>query len=777
MLEALFFWAVSILIGILAVPLTMRMFRRFVDAGIGFSLPLGLIVLSTIWFLLRVIGLPNGMGSITFLCICFAALSVFIAWTDRHFSRTLRRVTPFGVCILVVFTIAFFAYLSFRIYTPEIVHTEQPMDLMMLNAVIESPNYPPHDPWFSGESLSYYYGGFVQVGLLILITDISTSVGYNLGLALVFAGSATAIFSLVTTLFRWFSRKASSLPIFAASSLGIVLLLFSGSLTGSFELAALYFDLSDSFLKTLGLVSLVEVVSTSWYPTEFWFWWRATRLIPETIIEFPAFSFLLGDLHPHLMSIPGIILSLGIAAGIWRSRGSLSFRSHLHNPIFGILLAFVMGSLVFVNAWDIVTFNIVIVVAGIARNLRTDFSYRSLIRICSWFIPVLCLAFAMYGPWYATFSTQAAGIAPYMGSGSSLEKLILLNGPMLLTMFPLVIFALRDAKKISWRISLISCAFPVLPCLIWLIAVSGSITELERSASGWATVIFEGFLLWSYSYALIVFFKNKRFVAVMLAAIAILATLLCYGSEFFYIRDVFEDVHPRSNTVFKLMYQSWILSAVVGAISLVEAFRRLQVYKLAQLIFSIFVISLIASSLVYISIAIPNRVNENKSDLTLNGLAYVGSSDNAVVHWLQSNVNKKAIVVEGSGRTWYRNSDGDPEISSHRIDYTSAGRIAARTGLQSPIGWPGHEIQWRPSKNLRNEIGRRLDLVDGVYTASEPTIALAILRELDADYIVVSNLEKTRYPGDLLPNFEEVLTLVFDSNVGLGSHIYMVPAH
>jgi uncharacterized membrane protein len=307
--------------------------------------------------------------------------------------------------------------------------------------------------------------------------------------------------------------------------------------------------------------------------------------------------------------------------------------------------------------------------------------------------------------------------------------------------------------------------------------VSGSITEIERSASGWATVVFEGFLLWSYAYALIVFFKNKRFVAAMLASIAILATLLCYGSEFFYIRDVFEDVHPRSNTVFKLMYQSWILSAVVGAISLVEAFRRLQVYRLGQPIFGILVVVLIAASLVYISIAIPNRVNENMNDPTLNGLAYVDSNDNAVVHWLQSNVNKKVIIVEGSGRTWYRNSDGDPEISSHRIDYTSAGRIAARTGLQSPISWPGHEIQWRPSTNLKNEIGRRLDLVDGVYTAAEPTIALAILRELGADYIVVSNLEKTRYPGGLLPNFEEVLTLVFSSDVGLGSRIYMVPSH
>ena len=84
------------------------------------------------------------------------------------------------------------------------------MDLMMLNAVVESPSYPPHDPWFAGESLSYYYGGFIQAGLLILLTDIPTSIGYNLALALAFAGSVTTVFSLVATLFRWLVQKFSA---------------------------------------------------------------------------------------------------------------------------------------------------------------------------------------------------------------------------------------------------------------------------------------------------------------------------------------------------------------------------------------------------------------------------------------------------------------------------------------------------------------------------------------------------------------------------------------
>ncbi len=52
------------------------------------------------------------------------------------------------------------------------------------------------------------------------------------------------------------------------------------------------------------------------FPTDNWWWWRATRVIDTlsggqsldyTITEFPIFSFILGDLHPHVMNLPFVI--------------------------------------------------------------------------------------------------------------------------------------------------------------------------------------------------------------------------------------------------------------------------------------------------------------------------------------------------------------------------------------------------------------------------------------------------------------------------------------
>ena len=86
--------------------------------------------------------------------------------------------------------------------------------------------------------------------------------------------------------------------------------------------------------------------------------------------------------------------------------------------------------------------------------------------------------------------------------------------------------------------------------------------------------------------------------------------------------------------------------------------------------------------------------------------------------------------------------------------------MASRTGLQVPIGWPGHELQWRGAR-VRPEIDRRRDLVDRVYTAASEAEALAALRELGATHVVVGVEERQRYRDGLMPRFETFLDAIF----------------
>ena len=60
-------------------------------------------------------------------------------------------------------------------------------------------------------------------------------------------------------------------------------------------------------------------------PERFFWWWRASRVITdrdllgnavEVIDEFPFFSFLLGDMHPHVLGLPFVLLAVGLALAL-----------------------------------------------------------------------------------------------------------------------------------------------------------------------------------------------------------------------------------------------------------------------------------------------------------------------------------------------------------------------------------------------------------------------------------------------------------------------------
>jgi uncharacterized membrane protein len=65
------------------------------------------------------------------------------------------------------------------------------MELAFINAILRSPTFPPHDPWLSGFSISYYYFGYVLTAMLAKFTGTLGSVAFNLMLALIFALSAS----------------------------------------------------------------------------------------------------------------------------------------------------------------------------------------------------------------------------------------------------------------------------------------------------------------------------------------------------------------------------------------------------------------------------------------------------------------------------------------------------------------------------------------------------------------------------------------------------------
>ena len=796
MSEALAFWGVAIAIAALALPLAFRLFARFPDTGAGLSFALGITLISTGYFLLRVVGaLPAGRGGFILAIALFAVVMVVLAVRDRRLLAKLRRSVRGLTVAAVLFSALFFGYAFFRAHTPDIAHTEQPMDFLYLNAMLVSPDYPPHDPWFAGENASYYYGGYLQAAVLTGASDVWPATGFNLSLAAVFASAGVAAASLCAALARWLlgARGRRWIPVAAAG--GVLLLLFAGPLASIFELASAHGASSEGVYTAFGVEGLVRCgvgagdscigqrldPGERWFPADHWAWWRMSRMsywgpqpgYTDVISEVPFFSFLLGDLHPHLMAIPGIILALALSAVLWRGRGPLSWREHVRRPLWLLVVALVFGSLAFVNTWDVITLATVLAFAVLTRNLRALPPLPAISATASYLAVPALLALAAYSPWIVDLSSgSVGGLYAYGDAGTRIRHVLLFWGTVVVLSLPVIAWALPRPNA-TLRLRQISTAglLPALPFLLWIILAAAGrsagvfVEEIglgeafsSRGAGGWLTLVFYAAALWLLAFATIRL-ADRRHPGAPVAGLATLGVLLLYGTELLFIRDALFFV-PRHNTVFKLSYQAWIILSIASPVVLVAALRfaapRPRIFLAAPAAL------LLAGSLVFAVTMTPNRTDGFREAVSLDGLHFVDfyhPDEYALIEWLAENVEPDAVVVEASGRVWRVGDEGQALLDDPG-GYGSFGRVGFRTGLQVPVGWPGHERTWR-GKEVAPEVDRRRDLVDTVYTAAGREEVVRALEELGATYVVVGREERERYRGGLIPAFETFLDTVF----------------
>ena len=345
------------------------------------------------------------------------------AWLASHKSLILTTELLF---------LAAFAFLAFvRASNPEATGTEKPMELAFINGILRSPTFPPNDPWLSGWSISYYHFGYIMTAMLAKFTGTSGNIAFNLMSALVFALAALGSYGVLYNLLSArgsrqadteqvdtetsthadsqlaspnshpasrISHPESRIPITNYHLLALLaplFLLLISNLEGLLEIMHglhIFWPAANSqqpianFWTWLNIKDLNTAPSgTSWLPDRFWWWWRASRVVQdfdlagaplEVIDEFPFFSFLLGDLHPHVLALPFNMLALGTALNItlggWRGAiNAFGYRLRAL-PVDFFFAAIVLGGLAFLNTWDILVSAALIVGAYLLVRIRDD---------------------------------------------------------------------------------------------------------------------------------------------------------------------------------------------------------------------------------------------------------------------------------------------------------------------------------------------------------------------------------------------------------------------
>ncbi|HEY0071109.1 MAG TPA: DUF2298 domain-containing protein [Chloroflexia bacterium] len=393
---ALAMWLVLVeVLGLLALPIVFTVFRNVPDRGYAVAKLAALLTVAwgmwiaasariipfTVWGVLIMVALLAGVSALCWRMGAGAAI--------REFFRTKRNLV---LAYEVVFLVAFAGVLALRIANPDLWHTyqggEKPMEIGFLNAVLRSAWMPPLDPFFSGGFINYYYYGYFVIACLIKLLGINPAIAFNLAVPLFYALTFTAGMSVVYNLVAWSQKRRGSETAVSRSGLvfGVLagfLMLVIGNMHGLLQWLMISFpQLGRSMAdwgRNLGFGE--QSMFTQYVAFNYW---DASRIVSDTINEFPYWTFLFADLHPHLIDMPFTIMALLFTqnllfAGAYRkplllAHGAkqLSRRQEAWQRITSTLswlwgrgaagvltfalMALTLGALFVINSWDFPTY-------------------------------------------------------------------------------------------------------------------------------------------------------------------------------------------------------------------------------------------------------------------------------------------------------------------------------------------------------------------------------------------------------------------------------------
>ena len=770
-------WVITVeIIGLAAFPLAYFLLPKLADRGYALSKPLGLLLMGyAAWILSTLHIVPSVRITLFGLLILMAASSCTLAYLHRaELSRFVRKNWRLIAVTEIVFVAFFLAWTLFRSYDPAIDHTEQPMDFAFLNASIESTFGQPEDPWFRGEPVSYYYFGYWMLGVLSELSGVASNYSYNLSMALIPALAAAGVLCIVATLVRADGgslRPAIVSGLAAGLMLGVV-----SNLEGVLEFMRANAIGSQGFYDWIaidGLSGPAETPTENWAPDEFWWWFRSTRVINSfvdgagidyTIHEFPFFSFMLGDLHPHVSAIPFAILAAGFAVCFYRSPMTdiRSMGAWGYGTI--VAMAVSLGGLAFTNMWDLPTYAALLIViavlkayprqetAGDSTERNGTVLKRMGLAVVQTPLIVIVLAFVLYLPYYLGFKSSVEGIGAVVTPTRYAHFLIVWGVPLAFAApFVIACFWQTIVGRDWRRMTAMSLLVAFLPFLAWMIIRLQSPTPIEgplgRFVHTLPIALLIGMATWSAIYEIKVRGPTGKGFALVLAALAL---VLILGPELMYVDDFFSAPSLRMNTVFKLYYQAWVLLAAVSGYAvffwistrpkLTRDHRTLSTFWAAS------VVLLVICGMYYPAAAAVSKSDNFTSQPTLNGLAFVQASrpaEYAAIQYLKSNLPEEAGLVETVD------------------EWSDAGLISRSTGVPTIYNWPSHELQWRGSNEA---YGDRHSDVTTIYSTTDAEEARILLSRYDVDYVYVGPRERSAHPGPGLDKFSDFMDTVFQQD-------------
>ena len=782
-------WMTILILGIIFLPLTNKVFSKFHDRGYLFSKTLGIAITGYImWFFASFRIMKFARSSCIMAVIVGILINGLILVAHRRKLKDKSKIFPvinsekydnkLIYTILseeLLFLGIFLLFIYIRGFKPEAYGTEKFMDYGFMTSMMRSQYMPPQDFWFSGTNLNYYYVGQYMAVFLTKLSFVKVSEGYNLMLMMVGAFAFVLPYSIVYNLLlqfikgnsvkkkylhteelrsshnganslffqdlRW-HNVASCRNRHGEGKLTKILPTIAGLLGGAGVAIAgnmhypVYKWLEPAIRKFFGIE---EAGAKYWFPD-------ATRFIgynPETndktIHEFPAYSFVLGDLHAHVINIMFVLTVVGLLFAWMVTRTEkkdtkINVVEEVFHPSL-IMVGFFIGLFHTTNFWD---FPIYYVVAGavilFTNMIAYEFRNKAIWITAIQGIFIMALSWLVSLPFTLSFDQISTSIRLVVAH-TPLNQLLILWGLPIFMVIGFLFSLIGDYKRKYSKDSKIENS------------------DIDKSIDDYK---YHGI------FRLFHFMKSLKTSDLFMVILGLCAIGLVLIPEVIYVEDIYSGDYKRANTMFKLTYQAFILFGL----SFGYLFIRLMVYGETKRQKKVGLVGLIlfTSSLFYVGNAGNSwygNIFAREGYKGLDASVFMKEEmpqDYLATNWLNENITGTPVVLEANGDS-----------------YTDYQRVSVITGLPTVLGWRTHEWLWKSDPGL---LDIRAEDIESIYTSDDEELVRDLINKYQVEYIYVGHLERIKYDfvnHQLIRNLGKIVfTTEITEDEGYGTYIVQI---
>jgi YYY domain-containing protein len=327
------------------------------------------------------------------------------------------------------------------------------------------------------------------------------------------------------------SAVSSQQSISAASMAGGLLAALAVGVTGNLQVILEW--LYANGFPVAAIASLVDVhnfpenasQAGEWFVGYDWWWWRSSRVIEdlnllgehvEVIDEFPMFSYVLGDNHPHVLAMPVVLMVVNLAMNMlfvrhrFCTEGDRFLRDNVSAREVAPLVAerrwnvlaartpggypglvcyvVTLGALIFLNTWDYPPYWLLLVMCsalaawlnqrGRALPMEAEGDQYPWWQATALFGGVLIGGtVVVYLPYFLTAQSQAGGLLPNLFNPTRLPQFLVMFGQFLPALAGLLLLAWpKDGLNVRYFVMVMAVVLgvPVAFLAISVLVASGT---------------------------------------------------------------------------------------------------------------------------------------------------------------------------------------------------------------------------------------------------------------------------------------------------------------